>query len=111
MTGLPYRRLQGLEDASIHQTQLHSSSDSPNHSEGFFDHVWPGTNLPCSIPVDYLRHLGASTLWTFRGHRYACGASDNKDHPADQPQIRTDVKPNALDGMVFRFNPFMFKNP
>ena len=21
------------------------------------------------------------------------------------------AKPNALDGMVFRFNPFMFKNP
>ena len=39
------------------------------------------------------------------------GAADNKDPPADQPQIRAGVKPNALDGMVFRFNPFMFKNP
>ena len=40
------------------------------------------------------------------------GAADNKDSPADQPQIRgAGVKPNALDGMVFRFNPFMFKNP
>ena len=40
-----------------------------------------------------------------------CGAADNKDSTADQPQIRAGVKPNALDGMVFRFNPFMFKNP
>ena len=40
-----------------------------------------------------------------------CGAADNKDSTADQPQIRAGIKPNALDGMVFRFNPFMFKNP
>ena len=40
-----------------------------------------------------------------------CGAADNKDSPAAQTQIRTGIKPNALDGMVFRFNPFMFKNP
>ena len=39
------------------------------------------------------------------------GAADNKDSTADQPQIRTGPKPNALDEMVFRFNPFMFKNP
>ena len=63
------------------------------------------------MPVDYLGHLGASALWTFLGHRYVFGAADNKDPPADQPQIRAGVKPNALDGMVFRFNPFMFKNP
>ena len=62
------------------------------------------------IPVDYLRHPGASTLWTFLGHLYTCGAAGNKDSTADQPQIRAGSKPNALDGMVFRFNPFMFKN-
>ena len=39
------------------------------------------------------------------------GAADNKDLLAAQPQTRTGPKPNALDGMVFRFNPFMFKNP
>ena len=39
-----------------------------------------------------------------------CGVADNKDPAADQSQTRTG-KPNALDGMVFCFNSFMFKNP
>ena len=59
----------------------------------------------------YLRHLDTSTLWAFRGHLCMFGATDSKDLAADQPQIRTGAKPNALDGMAFRFNSFMFKNP
>ena len=59
----------------------------------------------------YLCHLDTSTFWTFRGHRYVCGAADNKTSPRISPKSGTGVKPNVLDGMVFRFNPFMFKNP
>ena len=76
----------------------------------------PKTTLPESTSFSqselagYLRHLGVSALWTFRGHLYVCGAADNEGYPAGQPQIRAGPKPNTLEGMVFRFNPFMFKN-